>query len=237
MNPLETDREHRVDAVVADYLDRIDRGEQVDRESLLDLHADLADELRIYFDAAELVDRMAGPTLAEHERVIASQDTSKPGRIEATIGETRTAGATAIDRHDPLPKVLGRYAIDKPLGQGAMGSVYLARDTMLNRPVALKIPKIGEGEEVALMDRFHREAQAAAALRNPHICPVYDFGEIEGVHYITMAYIEGAPLSRLLASEPLSQRQIAELVRKLALALEETHAQGVIHRDLSRATS
>jgi len=137
-----------------------------------------------------------------------------------------------------LPRQFGRYRIIRRLGQGAMGTVYLAQDTKLDRRVALKIPHVApagarDGETVRDLDRFDREVRAAAALHHPNLCPVYDQGEIGGVYYLSMAYIKGRPLSaRIDRERPLSQRWVAIAVRKLALALAEAHARGVIHRDL-----
>jgi predicted Ser/Thr protein kinase len=131
-----------------------------------------------------------------------------------------------------LPAGFGRYRIEKVLGKGGMGAVYLAYDTQLDRHVALKVPTFAqdEGEQ---RERFFREARAAAVLRHPNLCPVYDIGEHEGVYYLTMAYIEGKPLSDYVgADRPLPPRQAAGIVRQMALALQEAHEHGIIHRDL-----
>jgi formylglycine-generating enzyme required for sulfatase activity len=134
-----------------------------------------------------------------------------------------------------LPEPFGRYRILKKLGQGGMGSVYLALDTQLGRKVGLKVPHLEPGDSTVLQ-RFYREARAAATLHHPNICPVHDVGEHDGIPYLTMAYIEGRTLAaRLQDGEPLPQREAAEIVRKLALALQEAHAKGVIHRDLKPA--
>ncbi|MGH7129689.1 MAG: serine/threonine-protein kinase, partial [Planctomycetaceae bacterium] len=121
------------------------------------------------------------------------------------------------------------------MGQGAMGSIYLAHDNQLDRAVALKVPKFRDEERVdqVLIERFYREARAAATLRHPNICPVYDVGEIDGVRYISMAYIEGESLSSFIVSgKPLSQQHIALQIHKVAMALQEAHDQGIVHRDL-----
>ena len=134
-----------------------------------------------------------------------------------------------------LPEQFGHYRIVKRLGQGGMGTVFLAQDTRLNRRVALKVCHIAANHPQAL-ERFRREAQAAASLRHANLCPVYDCGEQDGVHYFTMAHIEGPSLGEWLARRPpLSQRESALFVRKLALAMQEAHARGVIHRDLKPA--
>jgi serine/threonine protein kinase/CubicO group peptidase (beta-lactamase class C family) len=132
-----------------------------------------------------------------------------------------------------LPEQFGRYRIVKLLGEGGMGSVYLARDSQLDRDVALKVPQFSEEGQAELLERFRLEARAAATLHHPNICPVYEVGEIGGVHYLAMAYIDGKSLAELIrAGKSWTVRQIVALVRKLALALGETHKRGVIHRDL-----
>jgi class 3 adenylate cyclase/predicted Ser/Thr protein kinase len=129
--------------------------------------------------------------------------------------------------------MFGRYHILKKLGGGGMGTVYLAQDTQLDRPVALKVPHIAADCAAQMKERFYREARAAAGLHHPHICAVYDVGEINGVQYLTMAYIEGQTLAELAAAgHKLAPRQAAVLVKSVAEALEEAHSQGVIHRDL-----
>ena len=135
-----------------------------------------------------------------------------------------------------LPRQLGRYRIIRKLGQGAMGSVFLAHDEQLDRQVALKIPRGDLQRNQELRTRFEREAQAAAALHHPNICPIHDIGEFEGIHYISMGYIEGFPLTKYaIAESGLSEQRIAELVLKLAKALAVAHESGFIHRDLKPA--
>jgi serine/threonine protein kinase len=115
-----------------------------------------------------------------------------------------------------------------------MGAVYLAHDPRLDRLVALKIPNLrGEPEQE---ERFYREARAAAALHHPNLCPVHDVGQVEGVPYLTMAYIDGMPLSSLIRpGGPIPVGQAVLIVRRIALALQEAHDYGVVHRDLKPA--
>ena len=114
-----------------------------------------------------------------------------------------------------------------------MGAVYLAHDTQLDRKVALKIPRFSAKKKDEIVARFFREARAAATIRHPNVCPVYDVGEIDGIYYLTMAYIQGRTLSEFIRPEkPLPERQVAAVVSKLALALQEAHDCGVVHRDL-----
>ena len=100
-----------------------------------------------------------------------------------------------------IPSQIGRYRILGRLGAGGMGTVYKAQDPQLNRIVALKLPRFdGPTQGRALrVQRFQREARAAAAIRHPHVCPIYDVGEREGQPYVVMAYIEGESLATRLA--------------------------------------
>jgi predicted Ser/Thr protein kinase len=170
-------------------------------------------------------------------------------RIERTAFETRLAssiwtrpgesGASA-SRPEPLtvtlPEQFGRYRIVRLLGRGGMGSVYLAHDGQLDRSVALKVPHFTPEDGPEILDRFYREARSAATLEHPNVCPIFDVGQIDGHHYVSMAFIEGRPLADLVeADKRLSQRQAAILVRQLAMAMAEAHRRGIIHRDLKPA--
>jgi serine/threonine protein kinase len=132
-----------------------------------------------------------------------------------------------------IPAQLGRYRLLKPLGQGGMGSVYLAEDTVLRRRVAVKVPLLSKVDGTAVRERFYREARSAAAIRHPNVCPLLDVGEDNGVPFLVMEFIEGKTLSELReAGQPWPVGQAAALVRKLALAVGELHQRGLVHRDL-----
>jgi serine/threonine protein kinase len=134
-----------------------------------------------------------------------------------------------------LPCAFGRYEVLERLGKGGMGAVYLARDTALDRRVALKVCRQQDEEDLRVGERFLREAQAAANLQHEGLCRVLDFGVQDGVPYLTMDYVQGQPLSRLLAGQALEQTRAARLVQRVALALDVAHRQGIIHRDLKPA--
>ncbi len=135
-----------------------------------------------------------------------------------------------------IPKQLGRFAILGMLGQGAFGVVYRARDTQLDREVALKVAKPNALNTEDRVKRFLREAKAAANLRHPNIVPVFDSGWDGRHHYIASAFIAGEPLSSAIESptgrKGISPRRAAEIVRKIADALHYAHGRGVIHRDV-----
>jgi serine/threonine protein kinase len=140
-----------------------------------------------------------------------------------------------VETPEQLPEQFGRYRIIKRLGQGGMGSVYLAEDTQLSRRVALKVPEFAPDSAPDTRQRFLEEARSAAMLDHPNLCRVYDAGEINGRLYLTMAYIEGQSLEESISDQARTQQQAAALVGKLAQALRAAHAQGVIHRDLKPA--
>jgi serine/threonine protein kinase len=132
-----------------------------------------------------------------------------------------------------LPRPFGRYRLEKLLGQGGMGAVYLAHDTELGRSVALKIPTLSGCDADNAKARFLREVKAAAVLQHPNVCPIIEVDEFDGTPFMTMAYIPGQTLAKVLhSSGPFAPRAAVEMTRKLALALDSAHARGVIHRDL-----
>lgn len=143
------------------------------------------------------------------------------------------AGLDGPAAHSPLSGSFGKYLIERILGEGAMGTVYLATDQDLQRPVALKIPKFDGGSTAEVRERFFVEARAAAALRHTNLCPVYEVGELGGRCFLAMAYIDGRPLSDFVSPDhPLPTDQVATIVARLADGLAHAHARGVIHRDL-----
>ncbi len=167
--------------------------------------------------------------------------TVQPGGDESVTLLRRPDAPTTPSPPPALPSTLpapfGRYQLLRLLGRGGMGAVYLAQDSRLDRPVALKVPHFSAEDGPLVLERFRREARAAATLRHANICPLYDVGEIDGTPYLTMAYIEGRSLAEALRDhpDPVPPRQAAALARKLALALEEAHRHKVVHRDLKPA--
>ena len=127
---------------------------------------------------------------------------------------------------------LGRYEIRSQLGEGGMGQVYLARDTQLDRSVALKILTAEVARDQQRLHRFLQEARAASALSHPNAAHTYEIGEAEGVNYIAMEYVEGEGLDRKIAGRPVAVSQILEIAIQIADALDEAHSKGITHRDI-----
>jgi Tol biopolymer transport system component len=130
---------------------------------------------------------------------------------------------------------LGPFEIVAPAGAGGMGQVYRARDTRLDRTVAIKILPAEFSADESLRQRFDREARTIAALNHPHICVLYDIGEQDGIAFIVMEYLEGETLAARLARGPLPPEEVFDYAIEMADALDRAHRHGVIHRDLKPA--
>ncbi|MFL5340261.1 MAG: WD40 repeat domain-containing serine/threonine protein kinase [Gemmataceae bacterium] len=158
--------------------------------------------------------------------------------VAAGAGQTQTVIGRAEAPSKPgdkIPRDFGRYRIIDCLGRGGMGAVFKAHDNQLDRIVALKVPFI-EDNDSETRQRFLREARTAATLQHANICPVFDADVFNGWPYITMAFIEGRSLAQARsAAQVFPPTQIAFLIRKVALAMQEAHNRGIIHRDLKPA--
>eukprot|EP00913_Durusdinium_trenchii_P010926 g10255.t1 len=133
-------------------------------------------------------------------------------------------------------KQLGRFEILSVLGSGGFGTVYRARDTRLNREIALKVPHASTLRTQENVTRFRREAESVAAIKHENLCMIYDADEIDGTHFIAMELVAGEPLSEITKKRgPWPQREAAELIATLAAAADVAHQHGVIHRDLKPA--
>ncbi len=128
--------------------------------------------------------------------------------------------------------MFGKYQLTRLLGQGGMGEVYEAHDTSKDRTVALKILREEVSRDEGFRTRFQRESRAAAMLEEPHVIPIYDWGEIDGNLYIDMRLVRGHDLLELLQRGPLEPERAVGIIRQIGAALDAAHAQGLIHRDV-----
>ena len=159
-----------------------------------------------------------------HQRVGSFIDA--PILAEPTV-ETRTASL--------VEHTIGPYQVVSLLGRGGMGEVYQARDTRLDRTVALKILPAQVAADNERMQRFVREAKAASALNHPHVATIYEIGTADGVSFIAMEYIEGQSLAAKINGQPLTVKEIVEFGSQMADALDEAHSKGITHRDIKPA--
>ena len=132
--------------------------------------------------------------------------------------------------------LLGRYRLGTKLAVGGMGTVFSATDEKLNRSVAIKVLADNLAHDESFVERFRREARAAAGLGHPNIASVYDYGEENGCHFIVMELVEGRDLAQVLRTEgPLSPARTVAIVSQICAALGHAHAAGIIHRDVKPA--
>jgi serine/threonine protein kinase len=151
--------------------------------------------------------------------------------------DERTAARSPLLRFEPpAPAELGRHfpqlEILALLGQGGMGAVYQARQTKLDRLVAIKILPPEVARDAAFAERFLREARSLARVNHPNIVTVHDFGDVNGLYYFTMEYVDGQNLRDLLQAGPLSPAQVLSIIPPLCDALQYAHDEGLVHRDI-----
>lgn len=126
---------------------------------------------------------------------------------------------------------LGQYSVTAEIGRGGMATVYQATQASMKRTVAIKILPRNLTHDEKFLARFYREVEIAASLQHPHILPVYDFGEYDGMPYIVMSYMNGGTLADLIAKGRMETSEITRIVQEMADALDYAHSKGVIHRD------
>lgn len=150
-------------------------------------------------------------------------------KVPDTAGKSKQAKGNGLDGL----KQLGRYTIIKKLGQGGMGTVFLATDTQLRRQVALKVLAKEKAENPTLVKRFKAEAQAAAALKHDNIVAIHDAGEADGLLYIALEFIDGTDAHTIVAKRgPMPAKRAMDVIRQTTLALQHAHEQKIVHRDI-----
>jgi hypothetical protein len=200
-----------------------------------------------YRDVAARLRRLMDAERAKPKATPPAPDNAAPAAdsaaaATAAAGSIPLASSTAAGCAPAAPEIqrLGRYQLEREIGRGAMGIVYLGRDTAINRLVAIKaIPLASEFSDAELVEaraRFFREAETAGRLNHPNIVTIYDVGEERGLAYIAMEYLKGRHLSDYAKSDRLMEpRKVLDVIGRTADALGFAHKQQVVHRDIKPA--
>src|SRR6266550_4799616 len=157
-----------------------------------------------------------------------------PGRSDAPSApdENGAPNNKKAARAAELLGELGDYELLEEIGRGGQGVVFRARQKNLNRTVALKVISLGQWASKAHLKRFRLEAEAAARLEHPGIVPIHDVGERDGSCYFSMKFVEGGQLDEVVRRTPISTRQAAELIARVARTVHYAHEHGILHRDI-----
>ncbi|MEX2315557.1 MAG: protein kinase [Pirellulales bacterium] len=252
--PDAEDRGRRVRDTIDEFLTRRAAGNGASIEELIESHSDLRDELAEELKKLELIDQA---------RALAASDGLKPADSDGTddltlllvrcphcqtrvdVGDAQSLAeihcsscgqrfCVVVPGDDEAPRRVGRFELIETLGAGSFGTVWRARDTKLDREVAVKVPRRRVADPLEI-EEVIREARVAARLRHRHIVTVHEVGCEGETVYIVSDLIRGLPLDEWLRRQPLDFRAAAALCRTIAEALEHAHQAGVVHRDLKPA--
>src|SRR5256885_5886299 len=164
----------------------------------------------------------------------ASAKADDPGRMDELSRDNAKPTSSVKDavRAATMLGELGDYELLEEIGRGGQGVVFRARQKSLNRTVALKVISLGQWASKAHLKRFRLEAEAAARLEHPGIVPIHEVGERDGSCYFSMKFVEGGQLDEVVMRAPMSIRQAAELIAKVARTVHYAHQHGILHRDI-----
>ena len=232
------------DQVLAELMRKFDAGETVDKEWWLAEYPQFATELREFFVKNERMEQLVRPLRQAAANVLHVRCPHCRNPIElledAPLAEINCpscgssfslVGEKTVTHYSPGERTVGHFQLLDRVGIGAFGSVWKARDTKLDRTVAIKIPRNVQLDE-AQTELFLRDARAAAQLKHPNIVSVHEVGKQDDTIYIVSDFIDGVTLKEWTAENPLTPKQTAALCVKIAKALHHAHEAGVIHRDL-----
>jgi serine/threonine-protein kinase len=219
-------REQRLLAVLADYYEAAEAGDDASPHALIERHPELAEGLADYFAVQNDVRGLTAPAF-HHQGHPGHDDLTR--QFPSPSQASEAIPPVPSDQHD---HDFGDYELLGEIARGGMGVVYRARHRVLNRLVALKVVRDGPSATAADVRRFQNESESAANLDHPHIVPVYEVGNLSGHYFFSMKLIEGGNLSARLPEFLDDPRRAARLLSIVALAVHHAHERGILHRDL-----
>jgi serine/threonine protein kinase len=223
--------DEQLELALAEFLAAEEGGRPIPHQELLARFPDIAAELKEFCEAHERLRSVAAPLRQSVEYLVNRWDRDANPFDQITLDFSRSA---TVDSPPVAPR-FGDYELLAELGRGGMGVVYKARHLRLNRIVAVKMVLAGRFADEQSVTRFRAEALMAAALDHSGIVPIHEAGEVDGLPYFSMRFVEGISLAQQLQQGPLPANDAARLVRRIASAVAYAHEQGVIHRDLKPA--
>src|SRR5215207_8888869 len=213
----EASRQALLEDVLSEYMQRLDRGEAVDREQFLARYPELAEGLRSYFAGSDELEHLG--------RQPRGGTASFPSR----------ARPEEAPRAEDKGQRVGDYELLEQIGQGGMGVIYKARQLSLRRLVALKMVRTDRLASPVDLLRFQSEAEAVASLDHPHIVPIYEVGDHDGQPFFAMKFIDGGSLGQQLPRLAADLRASVVVLATVARAVHYAHQRGLLHRDLKPA--
>jgi hypothetical protein len=225
-SPLTPVQEERLAALVESLSETQGMAAHTALEEMTRSHPDIAPQLRELFAVMSMADAVA------EQSTIFEPDPPADGAAAVHVALPPTPPGAFIPGSTPLPATFGDYELVEELGRGGMGIVYRAVQKSLGRTVAIKMLLRRDLAGPADLARFRSEAEAAAHLDHAGIVSIFEVGEYDGHPFYSMQFIEGTTLAKRLAQGPLPPREAAELLAKVAEAVQAAHARGVLHRDL-----
>jgi WD40 repeat protein len=240
--------DQRLREIVQDCVRKCAAGETLDERALVDSHPELAPQLAEELAILRRIEQACQTAAAEDHKSPVSpglevrcpechhplplEGAGELAKLTCPICSTRFSLLDGGDAASAAaPKKIGRFELIEQLGAGGFGVVWEARDTALDRTVAIKIPRTGQ-LTAAEAEQFFREARTAAQLQHPNIVAVHEVGRDGNLMFIVSDLVDGVALSEWVQLRPPTQREAAELCKRLALALHHAHEAGIVHRDL-----
>ena len=258
-----SERELRISQLLAEFLKQEDEGTALSREEFLASNADVADDLTVLLEMADMIQEMAGPLSGDDfgldsekiKREDAVLRPDAPGLPSKSKAGSEALEDTDADKNDSIDFYLssgsippvgstsstpegfafGDYQLLEVIGQGGMGIVYRAGQAGINREVAVKMLRSDRFHFDKDVARFYKEAQTAGSTQHPNVVTVFDIGDVNGRHYFSMQLVVGTDLAALNRESHLSSRRMAEILRDVANGVHAAHKHGVLHRDLKPA--